>query len=214
MARGIYRGKREKIIFNKRGLILCEGQTEENYFKGLISQEKYRRKFASIDVDIYKPKNHSPLGLVNEAKERIKIAKREKNKFDFAWVIFDKDGHANISDAFEIARNSDPEIKIAFTIPCFEFFVLLHFEKKSKAYTKCDDIISRIKKENYIKDYDKTSNIFELLLPNMQQGMENSKWIIDNIVKYEIDDGEKKYNLSAYTNIHVLILDLYSQVEN
>lgn len=39
------RGKRNKVIFNKRGLILCEGETEENYFRGLISQEKYRRKF-------------------------------------------------------------------------------------------------------------------------------------------------------------------------
>lgn len=208
---GRFRKSRKVVTINKRGLILCEGETEENYFTGLISQEKYRRKFASIDVDIYKPKNHSPLGLVNKAREMIRIAKREKNKYDFVWVIFDKDGHANMPDAFEIARNSNPEIKIAFTIPCFEFYVLLHFEKKSKSYDKCDDIISKIKKENYITDYEKACNIFELLLPNMAEGLENSKWISDKY-KDEIDGGEKIYNLSVYSNIHELVEYLYSLI--
>lgn len=166
----------------------------------MLRNTQYRRKFASINVDIYKPKNYSPLGLVNKAKDLIKIAKRDKNKYDFVWVVFDKDRHANMADAFEIARNSNPEIKIAFTIPCFEFFVLLHFEKKSKSYTKCDEIISRIKKENYIADYEKACNIFELLLPNMEQGLEHSKWISDKF-KDEIEEGEKIYNLSVYSNI-------------
>ena len=53
MKRG-YRKIRKKISFNKRGLILCEGETEENYFQGLISQDKYRRKFSSVDVKIFK----------------------------------------------------------------------------------------------------------------------------------------------------------------
>ena len=66
---GRFRKSKKVVTINKRGLILCEGETEENYFTGLITQEKYRRKFASIDVDIFKPKNHSPLGLVNKAKD-------------------------------------------------------------------------------------------------------------------------------------------------
>jgi hypothetical protein len=210
--RGIYRGKRVKVSFNKRGLILCEGQTEENYFKGLLSQEKHRRKFASIDVEIFKPKDNSPVGLVTRAKEKIKEAKREKNPYDFIWVIFDKDGHARIPDAFEIARKSNPEIQIAFTIPCFEYFVLLHFEKTAKPYMKCDDVISQIKKQGYIPDYEKSANIFQLLLPNMNQGVENSKWIVEQF-QGEIDKGKQIYNLSAYTNIHDLICDLYSQIE-
>jgi hypothetical protein len=73
----------------KRGLILCEGETEENYFKGLVNDDKHRDKFASISVDIYKPKDHSPTGLVEEAKERIKRARRERNEYDFIWIVFD-----------------------------------------------------------------------------------------------------------------------------
>jgi len=64
-----YRGKRPKIRLQKRGLILCEGETEEYFFKGIITNRKRRRNLSSIDVDIYKPRNHSPKGLINEAKK-------------------------------------------------------------------------------------------------------------------------------------------------
>lgn len=212
MGRGIFRGKRKTIVANKRGLILCEGETEENYFTGLVTQDKYRRQFASITVDIFKPKDNSPLGLINKAKEMIKEAKREKNPYDFIWVVFDKDGHANIPNAFEIARASNPEIEIAFTIPCFEYYVLLHFEKTSKPFKKCDDVISQIKKQNYIPDYEKASNIFKLLEENMENGLNNSKWII-NKFQEDIDNGERIYNLSAYSNIHHLVIFLYSLLD-
>jgi len=212
MARGIFRGKREIVVSNKRGIILCEGETEENYFKGLVTQDKYRRQFASISVDIFKPKDHSPLGLINKAKEKIKDAKREKNPYDFIWVVFDKDGHANIPGAFEIARANNPEIQIAFTIPCFEYYVLLHFEKTSKPFKKCDDVISQIKKESYLVDYEKASNIFKLLEGNMKNGLTNSKWIIDKFQE-DLDNGERIYNLSAYSNIHDLVIFLYSLLD-
>lgn len=208
---GIFRGRRDVVTFNKRGLILCEGLTEENYFKGLLSQARYRRKFASINVEIFKPKDNSPVGLVNKAKEKIKEAKRQRNPYDFVWVVFDKDGHARISDAFEIARESNPEVKIAFTVPCFEYFVLLHFDKSTKAYKNCNEVISQIKKQNYIADYEKASNIFEILMPSMEQGLKNSEWIVSQF-EDEINEGKHVYNLSAYTNIHELINYLYSLI--
>ena len=204
MQRGKFRSSKRVIVFNKRGLILCEGETEENYFKGLISQEKYRRKFSTINVEISKPKNHSPLGLVNEAKAKIKKAKSEKNPYSFVWIIFDKDGHAKLADAFEVARDFSPEINIAFSIPCFEFFVLLHFEKTSKPFTKCDDVISYIKKQNYIPNYEKSGNLFQLLIEYLPNALANSKWLIENS-----DEQEKVYNLSAYSNLHSLIEFLY-----
>lgn len=202
-----FRGERKKLVFAKRGLILCEGETEENYFKGLITQEKHRRKFQSIDVDIYKPKDHSPVGLVNHAKEKIREAKREKNPYDFVWVLFDKDGHAKIPNAFEIARDTNPKINIAFAIPCFEYFVLLHFEKTTKPFIKCDDVISQIKSRS-LPDYEKATNIFKVLLPFIDTGIENSKWLIEQN-RIDIESGKKVYELSAHSNIHELVEYLY-----
>lgn len=202
------REPRKPVALSKRGLILCEGETEENYFKGLVTQDKYRRQFSSIDIRIYKPKDHSPVGLVNEAKKLIKVAKREKNPYAFAWVVFDKDGHAGISTAFEIARVAD--INIAFTVPCFEYYVLLHFGRTTKPYTKCDDVISEIKK-NHLPDYEKATNIFKILAPHMDIGLSNSKWICKRC-EDDIETGTKIYNLSAYSNIHELVEYLYSLI--
>ncbi len=206
------RGKRNvSVKFNKRGLILCEGETEENYFNGLISQEKYRRKFASIDVEIFKPKDHSPIGLIKHAKSLIKRAKRERNEYDFVWVVFDRDGHQGIPDAFEMARTNDPEIKIAFTSPCFEYFILLHFEKTTRSFIKCDDVISNIKKSNYIPDYEKSSNLFKTLEDVKEVGLANSKWLRkqnDN----DIQNGLRDYELPTHTGVDLLVEYLYSLV--
>ncbi len=140
----------------------------------------------------------------------IKQAKRDKNAYDFAWVIFDKDGHVKIPEAFELARNSDPVIEIAFTTPCFEYFVLLHFEKTTKPFKKCDNVISQIKKK-WLPDYEKASNIFETLISKKEIGIQNGKWVI-NQFKDERDSGKKVYELSAYSNIHELVEFLYSLI--
>lgn len=208
---GRYRGHRKVVVFNKRGLILCEGETEENYFNGLISQPKYRRKFQSISVRVFKPKDHSPYGMVKEAKRMIRLAKREKNPYDFVWVMFDRDGHSKIPDAFELARTSSPEIKIVFTIPCFEYFVLLHFDRTTKPFTKCENVIQQIKK-NWLPNYEKATNIFEILLPNKNDGLANSEWVV-NQFKDDVLTGKRIYELSAYSNVHELVNYLYTFIE-
>ncbi len=204
------RGKRNvSVKFNKRGLILCEGETEENYFNGLISQEKYRRKFSSIDVEIFKPKDHSPIGLIKHAKGLIKRAKRERNEYDFVWVVFDRDGHQGIPDAFEMARTNNPVIKIAFTSPCFEYFILLHFEKTTRSFTKCDDVISYIKKSNYIPEYEKSSNLFKTLDDFKDIGLENSKWLRKQN-EADIQNGVREYDLPTSSGVDLLVEYLYS----
>lgn len=208
---GRYREHRKVVVFNKRGLILCEGETEENYFNGLIYQPKYKRKFQSISIRVFKPKNHSPYGMVKEAKRMIGIAKSEKNPYDFVWVMFDKDGHAKIPEAFESARTSPTEINIAFTIPCFEYFVLLHFDKTTKPFTKCDDVIHQIKK-NWLPNYEKATNIFDILLPKKNDGLAHSEWVV-NQFNEEIQSGKRIYELSSYSNIHDLVNFLYTFIE-
>ena len=211
MTRG--RGKRKVRIksYNTRGLILCEGQTEEKYFKGLVTQEAYRRKFSAIDVEIYKPDNNSPVGLIKKARDLMKVAKRERNEYNFAWVVFDRDQHASIPDAFEMARTNRPEIKIAFTSPCFEFFILLHFEKTTREFASCGEIISYVKKKGYIPDYEKASNLFRLLEKLTDQGLEHCDWL-SNRNKMDLEDGVRPYELSAYSNVEQLIRYLYSLV--
>lgn len=196
----------KQIQLGKKGLILCEGETETNYFQGLTTQEKYKRKFAGIGVEVYKPKNHSPVGLVTEAKKRISEAKKSKSPYDFVWIVFDKDGHQNIPQAFSDANDvKKPEIKIAFSVTCFEYFILMHFTKTTKAFTKCDDVITELKK--HFVDYEKSRNLFADLKDKHGVACDNSKWLCARC-EDDIQDGKKVYELSAYTNVHHLITAL------
>ncbi|HVD99980.1 MAG TPA: RloB family protein [Cytophagaceae bacterium] len=191
--------KRPNIPLGKRGLILCEGETEENYFKGLISHDKNRRRLASVSVEIYKPKDHTPKGLINEAKRKIKEAKSLKNPYHFAYIVFDKDGHQNIPFVFdESVKSKDPQIEIAFTATCFEYFVLLHFEKSAKPCTKCDQVIKQLKE--HLPDYEKAGNLYVKLLEYKDVGIANSEWSESNK-----DPQKRIYEVDAFCNVHRLI---------
>ncbi|WP_177230377.1 RloB family protein [Chitinophaga sp. CF118] len=198
---GYYRKPRPRVSFLKRGLILCEGETEELYFKGLTTKEEYRRQFAAINVEIYKPKDHSPRGLVTEAKAKMKAAKKD-DPYDFVWIVFDLDGHANVADTFEQALTSRPPIRIAFTAKCFEYFVLLHFVRTTKSFAKCDDIIADVKE--HLPDYQKATDIFSTLIPFMTTGLANSEWSLARN-QSDLDGGRRPYQFSAYSNIHELV---------
>jgi len=206
---GKFRKARPKKEFLKRGLILCEGETEEKYFKGLTTKDEYRRQFAAINVEIYKPKDHSPRGLVTEAKNKIKANKKD-DPYDFVWIVFDLDGHENVPDTFEQALTSKPEIKIAFTARCFEYFVLLHFVRTTKAFTKCDDIIKEIK--THLPDYQKATDIFDTLEPYKETGLANSEWLMARN-QPDMDNGSRIYELSAYSNIHELVNELLGMIK-
>ncbi|MEQ9310893.1 MAG: RloB family protein [Balneolaceae bacterium] len=197
-----YRKSNKVIKYKKSGLILCEGQTEENYFKGLVTSDENKRRLGSVNVDIYKPKDHSPKGLINEAKSRIREAHRLKIPLDFVWLVFDRDGHQNIPNVFEEARSSKTKIDIAFTVVCFEYFVLLHFKKTTKAFRNCDELIKDVKLEFAI--YEKASNLYEELRPNFSVGIENSKWSLMQC-KSDLESGKHPYELSYYSNVHELI---------
>lgn len=186
----------------KRFLILCEDEKSSLlYFRSFKKDEEIKRKLEAVDIEVIHPINYSPLGLLNEAKMYIKKAKREQNKYDEVWIVFDKDGHADIPKAFEEARQS--KINIAFSNNCFEFWVLLHFEYTTKEFNRCDDIIKYIKNK-YIKDYDKCQNCFDILKDKMIVAINNSKKVYRNM-GFDILEGKKIYELGSSTNIHELV---------
>jgi hypothetical protein len=190
------------ISISKRLLLLCEDEKSSKlYFESFKRDEKLKRKLSSIDIEVVHPKDHSPVGLVNEAKVKKKKAKRDRNPYDEVWIVLDKDGHANIDQALITAR--DNKISVALSVMCFEYWILLHFEKKKKPFTKCDDIIAYIKKEHF-NDYDKSTNAYSSLKDKIETAIENGVWLM-NQNENDINRGLKIYELSAYTDVHILV---------
>lgn len=190
---------------SKRLLIVCEDEKSSKlYFESFKRDEKLKRQLSSVDIKVVHPKDHSPVGLVNEAKEKKKKAKRDRNAYDEVWIVLDKDGHANLDQALITAR--DNKIKVALSVICFEYWILLHFVKKKKPFTKCEDVIKYIKKEHF-KGYKKNTNAYSSLNDKIEIAIENAVWLMDQN-QNDIDRGTKIYNLSAYTDVHFLVRKL------
>lgn len=70
----------------------------------------------------------APMTLVENAREDIRQMKRIRRPvdrpYDEVWCVFDRDAHANVSTAFNEARQSG--IHVAFSDPCFELWLVLH----------------------------------------------------------------------------------------
>lgn len=183
-------------------LILTEGETEEIYLKSYKSDDENRRRLSGVGIEIYKPKDHSPLGLLAEAKKRIKEAKRDKMPYEKVWIVFDRDGHANIPATFH-EKQAVNEIEIAFSVVCFEYWVLLHFEKTTRLFSDCDSIGSYIR-QKYFPEYEKSRNNYHNLKDKINLAIENATWTTKQN-QNDLNDGLKPYQLHAYTNVHELI---------
>jgi hypothetical protein len=111
-----------------RILIVCEGtKTEPGYF------EDFRQRYRRV-VELELSPGGVPKTLVERAAEMKKDAdaragKDENERYDEVWCVFDIDDHPKIDDAKQQAR--DNGIKLAISNPCFELWVLLHFQEQS-----------------------------------------------------------------------------------
>lgn len=188
--------------FNKRMLIVCEDiKSSKLYFEAFKKDEKLKRELAAVNIEVVHPKDYSPVGLMTEAKLKMQKAKRERNPYDEIWIVLDKDYHANIDKAFDMAYSN--RFKIAFSAICFEFWVLLHFEKTTKPFQRCEDVIAHIRK-NHFSDYLKKENAYHDLKEKIQTALENGKWIVNQNMP-DIERGTKLYELWAYTDVHLLV---------
>jgi hypothetical protein len=190
---------------NKRILILTEDEkSSKYYFNAFKKDEKLKRDLASVNVEVFQPKDYSPLGLVNDAKERKKKAKSDRNPYDEIWIVLDRDGHANFDQALNTAQAN--QINVAISIRCFEYWVLLHFEYTTRGFSKCDNIIKHIKK-NHLKDYSKAYCCYEEIRDKVDTAIKHGERVVKHY-ENDIESGIKIYDLAVYTNVHQLVKKL------
>jgi hypothetical protein len=64
--------------------------------------------------------------MKKDADSAAKSAKDENLRYEEVWCVFDIDDHPRVTDAKQQAR--DNEVNLAISNPCFELWVLLHFQ--------------------------------------------------------------------------------------
>ena len=185
--------------------LVCEGKaTEPNYFNQLL-----RAKGLKIPDAAFKPKDHSPMGIVKEAKRIYKEAEAMKIPVDkiFVAAIFDRNGHANLASAIEMLRGTP--IKIGFSNPCFEYWILLHYERTSRSFHNCSEVISHIK-QHHDPNYDKKNDHFKKLNGRIATAIQNAESLWNSHWQH---DERPVWEINPYTNIYKILQEIEVIIE-
>lgn len=167
-------------------LIVCEGEkTEPNYF----SELKDHLELSSTNVVVTGECGSSPISVADYAIQLFRQEKITGDPFDKVYCVFDKDTHTTYQQALdkiaeanqqaldEISGKKPKDIITATTsVPCFEYWLLLHFEYSTAPFigtggkSACSRLINELKK--YLPAYQKGGeSIFVQLLDNQPQAI-------------------------------------------
>jgi hypothetical protein len=134
-----------------RVLIVCEGtKTERNYLQDLIDD----RELSSANIKVRPSPHTCPLRLVTYALQQC-----EDEDYDRVYCVFDKDAHDHYEPALqEIKKHT--HLYSAQSVPCFEYWLLLHFEYSTRPYGRANKspgeaVLSDLKRK--IPGYEKGS---------------------------------------------------------
>ncbi len=155
-------------------LIVCEGSaTEPMYFNAVT---KHLRLAA---ITVRRAKGSAPMTVVQDAVasklQREQIANQSSSvaAYDQVWCVFDVDQHPKLRDALALAEKH--QISVALSNPCFEFWLLLHFERFAITGQSRSHIQRELKR--HIPKYRKGGNYGNLLLPCLSSAVKNAAHI-------------------------------------
>lgn len=149
--------KKGKRPGHERILIVSEGKkTEPNYFNEI----RRERRLSGTHVKILQADGTQPLKVVGSAETYFK----DSREYERVYAVFDRDSHPldNYQNALNKARSLDAKMKnreggkVAFkaipSVPCFEYWVLLHFENV-QGFLERDVVYRNVKR--HLPDYEK-----------------------------------------------------------
>lgn len=146
-----------------RVLVVCGGvHTEPEYFEGM--RKSYRNAAVKIVV---RKSGKAPDELVRLA---MTIRDRDPESFDEVWCVFDLDDF-DVVDALKLAGRGG--IRLAISNPCFELWLLLHFENCTAAMTGYTQLRRRLRR--HIADYDKGCGTFDQFRPTVPAAIDRAK---------------------------------------
>lgn len=200
------RGKRKERKVRNRILILCEGETEKNYFQAIKETQEYQQILSALTVKVAVAKHPAAEGLVEEAIQLAGKAAKENNKYDQVWVVFDHDNQAHRKKAYDKA--SAENYSVAFSAIAFEIWYLLHFTPTTKEFENGEMLLKEL--EKHYPGYKKAKqNDFANLKHKLADALKNSEWLRERIK-------EKKGNIHvtdypSWADVDELVSSLINQ---
>ncbi len=192
---------REKRSPKPRILILCEGETERNYFQFMKEDKDYKQQLSAVNPQIVTAKNPAPELVVNEAIKKAKQAEKENNKYNAVWVVFDHDNVPDRKKAYDLALKQS--FKVAFSAIAFEKWYLLHFVRSARAYADGESLCRELRK--CYPNYEKAKqNDFAYLKDKLESARENAIWLRNHLQ----EEDKHVTDRDAWTDVDELVLEL------
>lgn len=194
--------KRQQVKQAATILVVCEGETEGDYIRHLRKLWDIEKKVHLIDatqhvcLNTFEEINEKPPKIsgiaygsapVSVVDYAIAVASNRKTPFkpyEYIYCLFDKDDPVGFTKACQKTKaiRGGAVVKIT-SIPCFEYWLLLHFEKVDTPLYSVKNTIARLKK-TALSDYSADDKRIDAkrfsLLSNDEKNIHNAiKWAED-----------------------------------
>ena len=190
---------------------MCEGrETEPNYFRALRNEPSVHKKFA---VTVKKGRGGSRLDIVRQAVEE---KEQGGGEFDETWCVLDVehphsiDAQDDLAQAVDLGRRN--EIRLAFSNPSFEVWLLAHFLRSSRSFPGCGAVVVELNKQwnrhlGQAAPYDKSDEkIYSRLAGLTRQAIDNARAVRENDHAGEADI----LKCNSATDVYLLVERLLS----
>jgi hypothetical protein len=190
-----------------RILIVSEGsKTEPLYFREI--RAAFRLHSANIVVQPSEL-GTDPLQVVQYAQKLFEEGDPHKKiiarSFERVYAVFDRDDHQGyhnglvLADSLHKKLRNDEKQPVIFqaipSIPCFEFWLLLHFED-IQHWLHRDEVMTKLKK--LVPDYEKgIAGSFKKTRDYLKEAVDRAKGLAENNSAYD--------DTQPYTRVHELV---------
>ncbi|WP_082771832.1 RloB family protein [Actinoplanes sp. TFC3] len=113
-------GKRPEL---RTFVVFCEGKKSEPDYVNGLKRLPHVAQNTALNIEIH-PEQGAPITLVEMA-----VARKEDREVDECWCLFDVEwpqNHTRLAEAIALARTF--HINVAVSNPCFEIWLILHFQ--------------------------------------------------------------------------------------
>ncbi|MFA6409508.1 MAG: RloB family protein [Gammaproteobacteria bacterium] len=179
-------------------LIMCEGETEAIYFRDM------RDDLGLKNVIVEYGNSRHCFG--NDPSQILEYALYNRYRYEKIFCTFDKDNHAKYSSTLDRIHKLDQNrgdkagIKAINSVPCFEYWLLLHFCSGSSPSTKpMTQVEAKKAIKLHIPSYKGAMNgLWGITKPRLDIALRNARLVAKND---NVSDNPS-------TRVHELIQDL------
>lgn len=169
----VTRRKRRPIIY-----IICEGkETETLYFK------HFRSRNCLVDIVPIPSKHKAAEHLVKHAKSLISQSDYYPKDGDQLWCVFDRDDNKDHELQAALAYAQKQGYHIAYSNPSFEYWYLIHFEKRNGFIKDSAAVIDILKRSGYLANYEKSVDVYDDLIAYQQIAIDRAKNRVEQLEK-------------------------------